>query len=426
MNVKDRPANRTWLCSVVFMDIVAYTKHPLSQQIAIKNHFNDIISSISQKYFSESDLFLVDSGDGGALCYLGDPEDMLFCTRDLMRAFKSTSNGQTPIPMRIGINLGPVKIHISVSGHPNPIGDGINVAQRVMSFANEGQILISRSFYEVVGCLSEEYTSLFEHVGMRKDKHVRKHDLYRVRTAKEMADVITKKKKEATRKITLSDVTVEENSPLPILSETLSIIQHQFEVTLISHIGPIGKILIQKEFKANNSPTHIMRNLATHIQQESARSQFLSHAQNIINATQNNTNIEGKYADVDSQSQAKLQKKAQQTGFLHAIAQSFIKKPPTHSESVSESVTSKTPVIENSSGSNRTNTNSTQPWSTQDLALVAKHLASYMGPLATILVKKMSKQTSDLEELCEQLAKNIPQETERRRFLEQIQFMCNK
>ncbi len=304
MNVENRPANRTWLCSVVFMDIVAYTKNPLSQQIAIKNHFNDIIASVSQKYFAESDLFLVDSGDGGALCYLGDPEDMLFCTRDLMRKFKSTSDGKTPIPMRIGINLGPVKIHVSVSGHPNPIGDGINVAQRVMSFANEGQILISRSFYEVVGCLSEEYTSLFEHVGMRKDKHIRKHDLYRVRTAKEMADVIEKKKKKAAGEITLADMMVAEDSPSLILSETLSIIQQQFEIALISHIGPIGKVLIQKEFKANNSPTHIMRNLATHIQQETAKNQFLTSAQDIIDdTTQNNANTEAKTAKLTLQPQ---------------------------------------------------------------------------------------------------------------------------
>ena len=415
MNVESRPANRTWLCSVVFMDIVAYTKHPLTQQISIKNHFNDIIASVSQKYFAESDLFLVDSGDGGALCYLGDPEDMLFCTRDLMREFKSTRNGKIPIPMRIGINLGPVKIHVSVSGHPNPIGDGINVAQRVMSFANEGQILISRSFYEVVGCLSEEYTSLFEHVGMRKDKHVRKHDLYRVRTAKEMADVIEKKKKEAIGKITPSDMMIAEELPLPILSETLNIIQQQFEIALISHIGPIGKILIQKEFKANNSPTHIMRNLATHLQQETAKNQFLTRAQDIIDTTQNNANTEVKHTNLNLQPQEKPQEKAQQTSFIHAIAQNFIKKPPTHNKSVSPP-----PVIEAPPDSDTSNP---QSLNADDLACITKHLASYIGPLAAILVKKAVKQTSDLDELYQQLANNIPQETEQKQFLKQVKLI---
>ena len=62
----------------------------------------------------------------------------------------------------------------------NIIGDGINVAQRVMSFARPGQLLVSRSFYEVVSCLSRDYAKLFHHEGSRTDKHVREHEVYAV------------------------------------------------------------------------------------------------------------------------------------------------------------------------------------------------------------------------------------------------------
>jgi hypothetical protein len=62
----------------------------------------------------------------------------------------------------------------------NIIGDGINVAQRVMSFARPGQLLVSRSFYEVVSCLSRDYANLFRHEGSRTDKHVRAHEVYAV------------------------------------------------------------------------------------------------------------------------------------------------------------------------------------------------------------------------------------------------------
>jgi hypothetical protein len=62
----------------------------------------------------------------------------------------------------------------------NIIGDGINVAQRVMSFARPGQLLVSRSFYEVVSCLSRDYLNLFRHEGSRTDKHVREHEVYSV------------------------------------------------------------------------------------------------------------------------------------------------------------------------------------------------------------------------------------------------------
>jgi hypothetical protein len=39
---------------------------------------------------------------------------------------------------------------------------------------------VSRSFYEVVSCLSREYANLFRHEGARTDKHVREHDVYAV------------------------------------------------------------------------------------------------------------------------------------------------------------------------------------------------------------------------------------------------------
>jgi hypothetical protein len=67
-----------------------------------------------------------------------------------------------------------------LNGQVNIIGDGINVAQRVMSFSRPGQLLVSRSFYEVVSCLSRDYANLFRHEGSRTDKHVRAHEVYAV------------------------------------------------------------------------------------------------------------------------------------------------------------------------------------------------------------------------------------------------------
>jgi hypothetical protein len=78
----------------------------------------------------------------------------------------------------MGINLGPVKLVKDINGHPNIIGDGINVAQRIMSFARPGQIVVSRSYYDVVSNLASEYAKLFHYEGSRTDKHVREHEIY--------------------------------------------------------------------------------------------------------------------------------------------------------------------------------------------------------------------------------------------------------
>jgi hypothetical protein len=84
------------------------------------------------------------------------------------------------VPVRSGVNLGPVRLVKDLNGQMNIIGDGINVAQRVMSFSRPGQLLVSRSFYEVVSCLSRDYANLFHHEGSRTDKHVREHEVYSV------------------------------------------------------------------------------------------------------------------------------------------------------------------------------------------------------------------------------------------------------
>jgi class 3 adenylate cyclase len=189
--------NRTFICSVVFVDLVAYTKKSVSEQIEIKDHFTQLLSEALVNIPQDQRLIL-DTGDGAAMSFLGDPEDALFVAmhlRDSMRKLAEQAVGvpdtanpdaTAPYPissmfgslLRIGINLGPVKLVRDINDQPNIIGDGINVAQRIMSFAQPGQVVVSRSYYDVVSCLSEEYAKLFQYEGSRTDKHVREHEIY--------------------------------------------------------------------------------------------------------------------------------------------------------------------------------------------------------------------------------------------------------
>jgi len=184
--------NRTFIGSVVFVDIVGYSKRSVSEQISIKDRFTALLSDVLVDIPLEQRLIL-DTGDGAALSFLGDPEDALFVSmnmRDMVAraagdagestlgnlAFDPDSPGR--LPLRIGINLGPVKLVRDINGHPNIVGDGINVAQRIMSFARPGQIVVSRSFFDVVSVISDEYAKLFKYEGSRTDKHVREHEIY--------------------------------------------------------------------------------------------------------------------------------------------------------------------------------------------------------------------------------------------------------
>jgi class 3 adenylate cyclase len=176
--MEDRLKLRTWLCSVVFLDIVSYSKQSVETQMEWKRRFNGYLAVAIQE-LAEADRVILDTGDGAAICFLGDPEAAMFCAMKL-RSFMVEEEAKRGSGMlcRIGINLGSVKLIKDINGNLNAVGDGINVAQRIMSFAGDNQILVSRSFYEVVSCLSDSYNQLFKYGGVRKDKHVREHTVY--------------------------------------------------------------------------------------------------------------------------------------------------------------------------------------------------------------------------------------------------------
>ena len=165
-------SSRTLVCSVLFLDIVEYSKKPVAEQLELKQAFNRALATALEQV-PQRDRIILDTGDGAAVTFMGDPEDALFSAL-------AVRNMAAEVPVRLGVNLGPVRLVKDLNGQMNIIGDGINVAQRVMSFADPGQLLVSRSFYEVVSCLSRDYMNLFRHEGSRTDKHVREHEVYSV------------------------------------------------------------------------------------------------------------------------------------------------------------------------------------------------------------------------------------------------------
>jgi tetratricopeptide (TPR) repeat protein/class 3 adenylate cyclase len=171
---------RTWLCSVVFMDIVKYSSQSVELQMKWKARFNGYLASAIGDV-PEDERVILDTGDGAAICFLGAPEAAMFAALELWHCLLLDEREQPEqMRVRIGINLGSVKLVKDINGAQNAIGDGMNDGQRIMSFAAENQILVSQSFYEVVSRLSDDYKTLFTLKGVEKDKHVREHTVYKL------------------------------------------------------------------------------------------------------------------------------------------------------------------------------------------------------------------------------------------------------
>ena len=188
LTMNDR-INKTSICSIVFLDIIDYSKKPDSEQIDVKNQFNDFINN-AIKNIAQNDRIILDTGDGAAIAYMGSPEDALFMALNIRdNIIKNNESGQSLIHVRFGINLGPVRVVKDINGRPNIIGDGVNVAQRIMSFAQPNQILVSRSYYEITSRLTQEISQMFDYSGVKHDKHVRDHEVYSVRLSERRAKV---------------------------------------------------------------------------------------------------------------------------------------------------------------------------------------------------------------------------------------------
>jgi Adenylate and Guanylate cyclase catalytic domain len=178
--------NKTFICSIVFLDMIDYSKKSDAEQIEVKNQFNTLISH-ALKDIAQNDRIIVDAGDGAAIACSGSPEDALFIALAIRdEIIKNNIGNKKPLFVRFGINLGTVRVMNDINNQPNIIGDGINVAQRIMSFANPNQILVSRSYFEITSRLSQEISQLFDYSGIKQDKHVREHEVYSVRLQKDV------------------------------------------------------------------------------------------------------------------------------------------------------------------------------------------------------------------------------------------------
>ena len=352
--------SRTWLCSVVFLDIVGYTERAVTQQIDMKRHLQDLIAE-AVSGVPKSERLMVDTGDGAALCFLGDPEEALFAALNLRDRLSSMDGVDTPFSVRIGINLGPVKVLKSLSGQQNPLGDGINNAQRVMSFAKPNQILVSRSFYDVIACLSQEYSQLFQFLGTRKDKHVKEHAVYEVRLPDQEATY-------ATAKAMTEQVDVEKEEELLALTWNpmlLKAVVHE----LAPFVGPLAKVLVERAAQQATTPGELYTALADMIPDELEREKFLARAP---------------------------------VSPVNGLAGAAESPAPDGGKAEKDSG----PIPDS--------------WDLTIIKAAEQTLALYLGPLAKVLVKRAAKKTTNEEELYRLLAAELSSQEEQDAFLSAV------
>lgn len=222
---------RNLLSTVLFLDLVGYSSRSVDDQVAIKRMLSEALAQALREV-PEDTRVTIDTGDGAALCFLGDPEEALqACLR--LRELLSRRGGRQ-ISVRMGLNLGPVRIVSDINDRINVIGDGINVAQRIMDFARPDQLLVSRACHDVITRISDGMAGMFRYLGPHQDKHGRIHEVHAVVGPPGGAHIADDGPAFA-RTVPLADAA--------LLDEA---VVQEIEADLARRIGPMARVLVAK------------------------------------------------------------------------------------------------------------------------------------------------------------------------------------
>lgn len=371
---------RNLLGTILFLDLVGYSIRSVDDQVAVKKLFNELIGKALRGVAEESRI-AIDTGDGAAICFMGDPEEALHSAlllRDLL-----TQRYGTVLTARIGLHMGPVRVIQDINDRVNVIGDGINVAQRVMDFAQPNQVLVSRAYYDVISRITDDTAEMFQYLGQREDKHGRVHEVYSVEAHQKTT---TRREGPATgytqtRPLEAAEVVLDPDAV------------HDIEVELARHIGPLAKVLVKKAQPLADSVQALRDALSVSIPDVKAREQFVAAAWG-----------------PNSQSMPLSRPRSGSGSASGAPGQPRSTTQPSQPSrpSGTQSVTGFTRSAPISAGR--------LDLSPEELAALEQALGKFIGPMARIVVKKAVAGSPTLKDLLQALTLSIDQVPQREAF----------
>ncbi|MES2241545.1 MAG: protein kinase [Pseudomonadota bacterium] len=366
---------RNVLGTVMFLNLVASSKHPVDQQMALRERFNELILK-ALKGVAESSRIVMDTGDGVAVCFLGDPEEALQSAL-LLRGLLLQKYGQM-LAVRIGLHLGPVRMVHDAHQRISVVGDGINVAQRIMDFAQPNQIVVSRAYHDVISRIMDNAAGMFSAMGPHLDKHLRSHEIHAVLDRPSQPPPVAP-----------ANSGFENTASFAALATLTPETVAEIEGELARSIGPLAKVLVNKALPRTVSAQGLRELLAVSIPDPAARQLF-------------------------------TQPKSHKTQPVpHPVSRKDWSGTPNPSHPDSRPHTDHSQAVSSRSGP--VSALSSPNFSDAQLAQVERALSQFIGPLAKMIVKKELVRHTALETLVQALATEIDRPADRASFLAAMQ-----
>ncbi|HWD39266.1 MAG TPA: AAA-like domain-containing protein, partial [Fimbriimonas sp.] len=160
---------------VLFLDIVAWSRESINAQARLLSELTDLVRQCPtyQAGQAAGQLHAFPTGDGMCIVFTGDLVQPAACAAELAQLLK----GRSGLSVRMGINSGPVRYQTDITGTANLIGDGMNLAKRVMDMGDGGHILLSSQYASWLQQL-EEWAPYVRQVGYGVTKHDERLKVY--------------------------------------------------------------------------------------------------------------------------------------------------------------------------------------------------------------------------------------------------------
>lgn len=383
---------RNVMGTIMFLDLVGFSAQNVTQQVTLKTRFNELLSK-TLRGIEESSRIIMDTGDGAAVCFLGDPEEALqsaLLMRDLLvQKYRGT------LLLRIGLHLGPVRVLFDINERVNVVGDGINVAQRIMDFAQANQIVVSRAYYDVISRITDNTANLFRFLGPHLDKHLRSHDIYAVLDPQAQPVLPRTRPTE-----------FDHTAPhMAVMSTLTPQAAAEIENDLARVIGPLARVLVKKAVLRANSAQSLRELLAMSIPDTAQRDAF-------VNPKQPNSRSGSGLGH--SISRPLSRPETSRPGELRG-------NPDSHSHPPSmprtDSMRGSRAVPDRTDPSLPVSTSRRQDATPEHLAQFERALSQHIGPMAKMIVKKEAARNPGYDDLVKALAAHLDRQEEQQKFL---------
>ncbi|MES2939990.1 MAG: protein kinase [Pseudomonadota bacterium] len=379
---------RNLLGTVLALDLVAPGARRADELAALRVTFAELVAN-ALRGIPDDQRVTASTSEGLAVCFMGDPEEALksgLLVRDLLNRRHGRALG-----VRVGLHMGPVRLIPDTAGRLQVMGDGINVAQRVMDFAQPNQVLVSRAYYDVVSRITDDAADAFAYLGPHEDKHGRVHELYAAQPGQRTGT--TRREGPSTG----YTVTMPARAPVLTEDEVLEV-----ETELARQIGPMARVLVRKAQLLCASVEELRETLAPTIQESAARALFLAGGPNPSRPSSSRSRSQGSASKPSSASQPR------------ADSRSVPSHQPRSAPSRPTSPSSGAPSASVPLGARALEL------STQDAAALEQALSRFIGPMARMLVRKESARSTTLQELAQALAAHLDTAAQREAFIKAL------